>query len=317
MDFTMSHEQRMLVNALDAISAKYAGPRRAQQVLDGDGYDDELVTVLGESGFLDLAASTDGGPVEATLAVIALAKALGTFNLAERLLVGPLVLGGDAPDSVVLIHELDQSPVRYGSRAEAALLVASDEARLVPLDRSASEPVKTIFGYPYARVRPADSGRSLGPGSAARVRRLWRLALASEMVGAMVGARELTLRYVADRHQFGRSIGSFQAIQHRMTEAYISIEGARWLTLAAAWRGDDESAQIAAGYATRTAGVVVREMHQLTGAIGLTNEYDLRLWTLRLEALRTELGGETGHYEAFTKHRWGDPALHEPQLESA
>jgi len=300
MDFTPTSEQRALIDAMRGLLSRYAGAARAQIVLDGERHDEELASALSDAGFVDLALADGGGPLDATLAVIELSKALSTFNVAERLLVGPMNLGDEVPDSLVLADGDFRSPVRYGETAEVALVVGHDEAHLVPLDRDAAQPVRSIFGFPYARVQPRGEGRSLGEGSAARVRQWWRVAQAAEMVGAMIGARDLTLRHITDRHQFGRALGSFQAVQHRVTEVFISIEGARWLTLSAAWQGDPESAAIAAGYAARTAGSAVRDLHQVTGAIGLTTEYHLHMWTLRLEALRTELGGERAHYESFT-----------------
>ena len=61
----------------------------------------------------------------------------------------------------------------------------------------------------------------------------------------------------------------------------------------------------AAAYALAAAGRVFSETHQLSGAIGFTHEHDLHVWTMRLQALRVELGGVTGHCRALSATRWG------------
>ena len=61
----------------------------------------------------------------------------------------------------------------------------------------------------------------------------------------------------------------------------------------------------AAAYATQAAQVVGADLHQLSGAIGFTTEFDLHLWTTRLHGLRVELGGTTAHQLATTTANWG------------
>jgi alkylation response protein AidB-like acyl-CoA dehydrogenase len=114
----------------------------------------------------------------------------------------------------------------------------------------------------------------------------------------MQASLDLTVAYLSDRHQFGRPLGSFQALQHRLAELHIDVEGARWLTRQAAWEGDaDEPAALACTAATDAAERTIGETHQLTGAMGLTKEYDLHLWTMRLVALSQEGGGGNRHAE--------------------
>jgi alkylation response protein AidB-like acyl-CoA dehydrogenase len=134
-------------------------------------------------------------------------------------------------------------------------------------------------------------GRCLGPGAGiralARARDLACIALAAEQAGAAQRALELTVAYTKTRVQFGRPIGSFQALQHRMADLHVLVESARSLCYAAALaaagaEGDPgaDSARLgmlaAAAKAhcsqalTRTAGQVI----QLHGAIGITWEHD-------------------------------------------
>jgi alkylation response protein AidB-like acyl-CoA dehydrogenase len=89
----------------------------------------------------------------------------------------------------------------------------------------------------------------------------------------MIESLILTSKFVAERHQFGRPIGSFQAIQHWLATAYVMAEGARWLTRRAAATPDDEYlTAYAAAYACEAADNVFTSTHQTSRAIGLTTE---------------------------------------------
>jgi alkylation response protein AidB-like acyl-CoA dehydrogenase len=154
------------------------------------------------------------------------------------------------------------------------------------------------------RVTP-HAGTSLGAGSGARLRRWWRLALAAELLGAMEAALAITVEYVRRRRQFGRAIGSFQAVQHRLALATVQLEGTRWLTLEAAAQGaPEEAVAIAAAYACDAAQLVFRETHQLSGAMGYTREHPLHVFSMRLAALRLEQGGAGAHRREIARARW-------------
>ena len=148
-------------------------------------------------------------------------------------------------------------------------------------------------------------GDALGPGSGMRLANLWRVALAAEAVGAMRAALAITVEYAKRRRQFGRAIGSFQAVQHRLAECFVWAEGARWLALEAAWAGAPaEAAATAAAHALAAAGRVFDETHQLSGAMGYTREHDLHVFSMRLPALRLELGGVAAQRRAVAEARW-------------
>ena len=148
-------------------------------------------------------------------------------------------------------------------------------------------------------------GEDLGPGAAARLRDAWRVALAVETAGSMAGALDATLEYLKQRRQFGRAIASFQAVQHRLAACAVWVEGARWLAFEAAAKGAPaEAAAIAAAHAAFAAKRVFAETHQLSGAIGYTREHPLHVFSMRLQALRLELGGAPEHARAAARARW-------------
>ena len=127
---------------------------------------------------------------------------------------------------------------------------------------------------------------------------LLRVAL---IAGASERALELTLSYTRERHQFGQSIGHFQTVQHQVVEMAGEVAALRTssdaaVEVCAVGPLNSVSALIAVASAKAqssvTANVVSRIAHQLHGAIGFTQEHDLRLSTTRLWAWRDEWGNE-------------------------
>ena len=119
------------------------------------------------------------------------------------------------------------------------------------------------------------------------------LAAAAELLGA--GERLLadTVAYVKQRRQFGREIGSYQAVKHQLADVRIALDFARPLVLGAAL-GDVpvSAAKVAAGDAAHLASRVALQLH---GAIGYTSELDLGLWILRVRALVAAWGNADHH----------------------
>jgi alkylation response protein AidB-like acyl-CoA dehydrogenase len=79
----------------------------------------------------------------------------------------------------------------------------------------------------------------------------------------------------------------------------------RWLALKAAGTGDDGDAALAASHAQESATRVVYDVHQMLAAMGMTLEHPLHLWTYRLKALLSELGGRGGQAMAVAQHCFG------------
>jgi alkylation response protein AidB-like acyl-CoA dehydrogenase len=121
----------------------------------------------------------------------------------------------------------------------------------------------------------------------------------------MSAALDRTVAYLKERRQFGRTIASFQAVQHRLADCAVRVEGSRWLVYEAAYRrAPQEATACAAAYALESARQIFRETHQLSGAIGFTREHELHVWSMRLHALGSELSGVTGHRRALAAARW-------------
>ncbi len=311
MDFEPSPDQSAILEAVETLLAQRAGPERAIELAAKGGYDFELEEALSEAGFVDVALGEETGFLEAALVVEAVARAGGVVAAGARLLVAPGAAERPLPGPVALATDRIDRPVRYGAHARTLLVADGDEAGVVRLEPGEFEPVPSGYGYPFGRGARSllDRADSLGPGSGPRMRGWWRVALAAEAVGTMAAALRVTVDYLKQRRQFGRAIGSFQAVQHRLAECAVSVEGARWLMLEAAWQGArPEAAAVAAAHATTAAARVFRETHQLSGAIGYTREHDLHVWSMRLQALRLELGGAAAQRRAVAESRWAGGA---------
>jgi alkylation response protein AidB-like acyl-CoA dehydrogenase len=309
MDFEPSDDQRAILEAVDQLLAQHAGAARAVELARKDEYDFALERALEEAGFAEVALGEETGALEAALVVEAVARAAGACAAGAQIVVAPLVSGRALPGPIAIADAAVPGPVRFAAQARSALVLDGDAARVVGLSPGAATSVRSSFGFPFGRFAAGalEGGDSLGAGSGERLRSWWRVALALEAAGAMGAALALTVDYAKKRRQFGRAIGSFQAVQHRLAECKVLVEGARWLALEAAWRGAPaEAAATALGYATTAAERVFADTHQLSGAMGYTRAHELHVFSMRLPALRLELGGAGAQRRAIARARWRD-----------
>ena len=128
------------------------------------------------------------------------------------------------------------------------------------------------------------------------------LARAAETVGVMRAVLDMTVAYAKERVQFGRPIGSFQAIQHYLADMWVDILGARSLVMKAAWKlATGQPSDKATGMAKVMVGKAGRKVtttgHRIFGAIGFTMEHDLHLYHRRALANDPVLGNSDFHYE--------------------
>lgn len=304
MDLSYDSDQQAIVDAVETIMIRQAGPTRARSLGFG-GHDDPLLRSLAESGFLDLWHDETIGPLGAVFVAEAASRHHARVNIAVRALVAPAMPGMDAPRRVAITHRGNRGPVRFGQHAEVLLIVDTDGDEAIAASVTASNPVDSPYGFPYAFVETADE-RRLGPGTSERLASWWRVAIAAEISGALDGALAHTVAYLSQRTQFGKTLGSLQGLQHRLAEHYVWAEGVRQLTRRAAYDGAPATgAAEAATYATQAAQLIGADTHQLSGAIGFTTEFDLHLWTTRLHGLRVEFGGVTAHQLAVARAHWG------------
>lgn len=307
MDFELDGDQRAILEAVESLLERHAGAARAVELQRKAAYDDALDQALAASGFAGVALGEGTGPLEAALVVEAVARAGGVVAAGANVLVAPLVAGQALPGPVALAMAGQGAPLRFGCHARTLLVLDGDLARMVEVAPEDRVPVRSNFGYPVGRLGAATAraGRSLGPGSGERLRAWWRVALAAELVGSMRACLDVTVDYVRKRRQFGRAIGSFQGVQHRLAECAVLVEGSRWLAYEAAFRrAPAEAAAAAAAHAAGAAERIFTDTHQFSGSMGFTREHDLHVWSMRLQALRLELGGAAAQRRAVAQARW-------------
>ncbi len=131
------------------------------------------------------------------------------------------------------------------------------------------------------------------------------LALCAEAVGAMEVAKQQTIEYLQTRKQFGKALGSFQALQHRVADLLLEIEQARSAVINAAAALDEERSVrertlSAAKYSIgRIGALVAEEAIQLHGGIGMTWELPLSHYAKRLVMIDHQLGDEDHHLARY------------------
>jgi alkylation response protein AidB-like acyl-CoA dehydrogenase len=132
-------------------------------------------------------------------------------------------------------------------------------------------------------------------------------ALAAEMVGGMQRTLDLAVDYAKTRKQFGKPIGSFQAVQHQCADMYLETESARSaayyaaLTLQEGAADASAAVSIAKLYASDASRTVGNRGIQIHGGMGFTWENDLHLYYRRAKASETMLGDATFHREQLAK----------------
>jgi alkylation response protein AidB-like acyl-CoA dehydrogenase len=163
----------------------------------------------------------------------------------------------------------------------------------------------------YSRVAFSDvevpAGALVGPAGHGSDDLDYQLSLAlalqcAETVGAVDGIYETTLQYVKDRKSFGRPIGSYQALKHRLADMLLWLESAKAVTVAAlkAVQFDSaarDAASLAKAYVAEHCPVIVRECLQMHGGIGYTWEHDLHLYLRRIESNAAIYGGADHHQD--------------------
>ena len=268
----------------------------------GMGLDErDLVLLLEETGRAALPA-----PIVAAAAVGApLLRDAGNGALADAWLAR--VAAGDA---ILAVGHSANPFVTDAGVADLLLLAHGDE--LHALERSAVTLTRQPANDPARRLYSAAWTPSAVTriASGAVARRLLdaaldrgALAIAAQAIGVAEQLLEIAVAYAKQREQFGRPIGSFQALQHKLADGKVKLEYARpvvyraahSVAMASTARAVDVShAKLAA---TEAAGFAARVALQVHGAIGYTWEQDLHLWMRRAWSLEREWGDATFHLD--------------------
>jgi 3-oxocholest-4-en-26-oyl-CoA dehydrogenase beta subunit len=199
--------------------------------------------------------------------------------------------------------------VPYGLQAQRILLSAraSEGARLFLIEPHCAgvriEGQISTSGEPQARVSlagaevsAADAVGGPEPSAVTWVVARAQLGYAALQLGVLEEALQRAVNYVSERHQFGRPIGSFQAVQHRLADCYIDIEALRSVYLRALWALEQEqeaAAEVLAAkwWSARAGHRVSHAVQHVHGGLGADMEYPIHAFFLRATELSLALGG--------------------------
>jgi alkylation response protein AidB-like acyl-CoA dehydrogenase len=299
----MTEERELLRETVAALVAKHANPAAVRTAMESErGYDEALWQLLCEQvGAAALVIPEELGGAGGELADAAtvlqeLGRALVPSPLLGTTLAELALLAAPEPDTETLealaagssigALVLDADYVVNGDIAD--VVVAAADGQLSRWTRFSAQPVVTMDPTRrLARVQPEDTV-TLGPDPG--LADTAAILLAAEQIGAAERCLELTVEYTKNRVQFGRPIGSFQALKHRMADLYVAIAAARAVVSDACNDPTGTNAALARLAASEALSTVTSEGIQLHGGIAITWEHDMHLYFKRAHGSAQLLG---------------------------
>jgi hypothetical protein len=310
LNFQHDELQASLLSALEKLLAQ-----TRTEAADGKRsfFDAGLDAALAESGLLDAAGIDEFGPVAATLVVDQVCRLPAIVEIGASSLVRPIICP-DWPRPLAVTTGRIERPARFLCEARTVLFLGEADVRVARLEPGDAVRLPEFFAYPMGRLADPAScyARAEPVGTPSEVRRLLNIAIACEIAGALQGALDAVTEHVKNRRQFGRALGSFQAVQHRLAAAATKIVASRLLAQRAAALGTVEDALVAIGYTQDSTTPIIHDLHQFTGAMGLTLEHPLYRWSYRIKLLLSALGGPSHQYRALAGALW-DRGNHLPR----
>jgi alkylation response protein AidB-like acyl-CoA dehydrogenase len=304
----VSEERELLRGTVAALVEKHASPAAVRQAIESErGYDESLWKLLCEQvGAAALVVPEElggaGGELaDAAVVIEELGKALVPTPLLGTTLAELALLAADEPDTDAL-EELaagtkigtvvfDPDVVIDGDVADIAIV--ADGQRLKRLTEFTAHRVDAMdLTRRLARVESQDDNDiGADPGLADTA----AILLAVEQIGAAGRCLDLTVEYTKDRVQFGRPIGSFQALKHRMADLYVAVQSARAVVNDAVAEPSPTSAALARFSASEAFSKVAGEAVQMHGGIAITWEHDIQLYFKRAHGSAQLLGPPREH----------------------
>lgn len=266
-----------------------------------------LDNLLQENAFYNAAMEETLGPIAATAMIYELSKLPVVVESAASSLLRPWC-APDLPRPVAVIDGEPGQAVRFLPVAKSVLRIRDGHVGAAILSPDDVTETESLYAYPMGRLNEDALAWQRVNVDAEEFMDRWRVATAAEIGGALQGGLNVVLTHVRDRQQFGRPLGSFQGIQHRLANAVTQIEGAQLLTLRAAQHFDPAEVSVALGYVQNVATNIGTDLHQFMGTMGLTLEHPLHRWTYRVRLIRASLGGAAGNLRLTAQRYFGATA---------
>jgi alkylation response protein AidB-like acyl-CoA dehydrogenase len=315
MDFQLSAEQRALQAGIRSFCDTRVSLEHLRTLESTDGCDRGLWTELAEMGVFSLRVPAEAGGLGLTTAdAVAIFEELG-----RRIVPGPLIwthvaaalIDGAAAGDVVVggLDLMGAAPTPYliehYAALDALLILRPDGAYRIDPRQLVAEPIAVPLDplTPVHHVTTLPAGERIGGFSVANQLRLEGSALAAaELLGIAEATQQLALDYAKQREQFGRPIGSFQAIKHMLADMFVRQEVARAAVYAAGATLDDPEVgdvQRAVSAAKLTAGDAAiknaRACIQIHGGMGYTWEVAAHYYLKRAWVLESVFGTGDEH----------------------
>ncbi|MGK2855385.1 MAG: acyl-CoA dehydrogenase family protein [Microbacteriaceae bacterium] len=313
MNFELDEQQRDFAASIDAALGAADVPAAVRAWADGDTTPGRKVwNQLAELGVTALLVAEkfdgiDAHPVDAVVALERLGYWAVPGPVTESIAVVPVLLSDDdrsaalaAGESIATVALPPQVPYAVNADFTDLVLAAGDGQVSIATVGAAHDSVD-----PARRLFEVTGSGTSQTADTARAYEFGVLATAAQLIGAGQAMLDQSVEYAKQRTQFGRVIGSYQAIKHKLADVHIALELARPLLYGAALSLADSSADTARDIsaakvaAADAALLAARSALQTHGAIGFTQEHDLSLLLLRVQALRSA---------------WGDPTFHRRRL---
>jgi len=327
MEFGFSEEQQELASTVRSLLAKRADSAAVRAAAECEtGYDESLWQLLCDQigvAALAIPEEYDGAGFslfESMVALEELGRSLAPSPLLASLVTaGALLAGGDedakrrllpriAAGEVAAIA-LGDGPALFADQATVLLAIRGED--LLELDPVSCDQswVPSMDQTSRFGSLDASGGTRIGDGTAARARAelVGAVGVAALQAGLAARALEMTVDYSRTRVQFGRPIGSFQALKHRMADMLVLVEMCRSASWAASYAlstdaGDpgnaEQLAHVAKSYCSDALSRIAAETMQMHGGIAITWEHDAQLVFKRAHAL-AQLFGQAHQHRAF------------------
>jgi alkylation response protein AidB-like acyl-CoA dehydrogenase len=327
MRFAFTDDQKLLAAGLGDLLSGECPPARVRLAWDdGTGHDAALWAQLAGLGLFAVLVPADAGGMGGGMVdVVLLAEQLGRYAapgpvIEQMVAVAPLLAGTDDAEAVAagtLIGTAVDEPGRVATGVPSP-------GRPVPhagIAHVVVGPDGVRRGFTTTAVDSLDGGRRLAVVDGGTLdhdlclddptRDRLALAVAAQQIGIAGAMVNLAAEYARQRHQFGKPIGSFQAVKHLLADALLAVEFAKAPTWKAAWALDNgqptapadvSAARVLADEAARRA---ARSALQVHGAIGYTWECDLHLWMKKVWALQSAWGTTSWHRRRVSRYLLG------------
>lgn len=310
----MAHneERDLLRQTVAALVDKHAGPEAVRTAMESErGYDETLWQLLCEQvGAAALVVPEElggaGGQLgDAAVVLEELGKALVPTPLLGTVLAELALLAAPEPDGDALEQLAAGEAIgavvfddAYAVNGDVAdIVVGTDGSRLTRWTGFGAEPAATMD--PTRRLGRITAEQTQQIGTDPGIADYAAILLAAEQIGAASRCLDLTVQYTKDRVQFGRPIGSFQALKHRMADLYVAVSAARAVVEDAIQDAETapspSSAALARVVASEAFSKVAGEAVQLHGGIAITWESDIQLYFKRAHGSSQLLGRPAEH----------------------